>query len=265
MDYKLDAKFGLPGMVYGKVSQGYKEGGFTVRNIDLDALGGDINNPDIGFDREKVTSYEIGFKGNLLEDSLRANVALFYLDYKDIQATVVNEDGNQRIENGPTADSTGAELELTYILNRYFLSTAAIGYTDAKYGDFDNCSTVDDCSGNTLPRSSEWTGNVSLVANYPLDNGWELFSSVNYSYRSDSNIGSTEQPELELGKVEILNVQGGVRLPEYNLELQLYANNVADEKYYTSISDYTLGGIMGTSGVRYGAPRTYGARVTYQF
>ncbi len=98
-----------------------------------------------------------------------------------------------------------------------------------------------------------------------MTNGWELFSSANYSYRADTNLSSRNLPELNLGEVELLNFQAGVRVEEYGLELQLYLNNATDEEYYTSISDHTLGGAFGTSGVRYGPPKTYGARLTYQF
>ena len=192
-------------------------------------------------------------------------MAIFYLDYTDIQTTVINEEDRQRIENGPEATSKGFELELDYLINEYFRGRASVGYTDATYGDFTECSAVVDCSGNTLPRSPDWTGNFSLIADYPMSNGWELYSGVNYSYRSDSNLSSLNLPELDLGEVNLWNLQAGVRVPQYGLDLQLYLNNATDEEYYTSISDHTLGGIMGTSGVRYGAPKTYGARLTYQF
>lgn len=265
INFDLEQRFDIPGLLYAKVSQGYKEGGFTVRSIDLDALGGDINNPDIGFDREDVISYEAGLKGSFFEQRLRSNLAIFYLDYTDIQTTVINEEDRQRIENGPEATSKGFELELDYLINEYFRGRASVGYTDATYGDFDECSAVVDCSGNTLPRSPDWTGNFSLIADYPMSNGWDLYSGVNYSYRSDSNLSSLNLPELDLGEVNLWNLQAGVRVPQYGLDLQLYLNNATDEEYYTSISDHTLGGIMGTSAVRYGPPKTYGARLTYQF
>lgn len=266
LNYALDTQFNTPGTIYAKVSQGYKEAGFTVRFLTFDAIGGDPENPDNSFDREQVTSYEIGLKGTLLDERLRTNFAMFYLDYEDIQTTVLDPDtGSPRIENGPAATSQGLELELAYLINDYFRASGSVGYVDATFDDFDNCSSTVSCSGNKLPRASDWTGNLALDFNYPLDNGWNLFSGINASYRSSSYLTAQNIDLVKLDSVSLINLQGGVRISDYGLEIQAYVKNLTDEEYLTSISDYTLGGIFGTSTRRYGAPRTYGVRLTYDF
>ncbi|MEH6583779.1 MAG: TonB-dependent receptor [Halioglobus sp.] len=266
VSYDFEESFGAPLIAYAKVSRGYKEGGFTVRFVTVAGIGGDVDNPDISFDEEEVTSYEVGLKGTLLDQRLRTNLAVFYLDYKDIQATVFEENSSAiHITNGPEATSQGAELEVTYLLNEYFTFRANIGYVDAKYGDFDNCNRVLSCSGNKLPRSPEWTNNFALSAIYPLANGWELFSSLDYSYRSESYLSAPNTELLEFDVVEQVNFYAGVLMPEYGMEIQAYVKNATDEDYVTSMSEASIDRTYGTTGRRYGPPRTYGVRLTYRF
>ena len=79
--------------IYASYSKGFKGGGFDPRGQSTqapDADGdGDRDAADIyeymAFDPEKVTSYELGWKGSFLDKRVFASVALFNSDYKDMQ------------------------------------------------------------------------------------------------------------------------------------------------------------------------------------
>ena len=65
-------------MLYASVSQGYKSGGF---NTEISPF----SDPELAFDQEESTSYEMGGKFSLLENALTVNAALFFNDYQDYQ------------------------------------------------------------------------------------------------------------------------------------------------------------------------------------
>lgn len=67
-------------MAYGKMSKGYKSGGFTALAV----------NPSNSFyDPEYVINYELGVKSDieLADMPIRLNAAVFFSDYKDMQRT----------------------------------------------------------------------------------------------------------------------------------------------------------------------------------
>ena len=86
VDYQLteDTTF------YGKIVSGYKAGGFNMRQADFDQ----------SFGPEELTSYELGWKSELLDNRLRFNGAIFYSDYTRHPA------GYSRAQSaGPDADA----------------------------------------------------------------------------------------------------------------------------------------------------------------
>ncbi len=65
-------------MLYTTVAFGYEPGGFNLANAEGE-------NSLFGFDPEDVTSYEVGWKGRLMNGRMTASVAAFYIDYKSRQ------------------------------------------------------------------------------------------------------------------------------------------------------------------------------------
>jgi iron complex outermembrane receptor protein len=114
-------------MMYARYSRGYKAGGF---NVGITTTLGQF--PYTG--AEHANNYEVGFKKNFR--TAQINAAIFYLDYKDLQAplTVANTSGQlapsqNQFVNVPKAESYGIEIEsqwspiehLRFILNYSYL------------------------------------------------------------------------------------------------------------------------------------------------
>ncbi len=60
-------------MVYGEASTGFRSAGFQPRPWTPGQLQ--------SFPQEEVTAYEVGYKGDLLNERLRLNADVFYMDY----------------------------------------------------------------------------------------------------------------------------------------------------------------------------------------
>ncbi|MEM8937383.1 MAG: TonB-dependent receptor [Pseudomonadota bacterium] len=127
--------------LYGTFSQGHKTGGFSDR----------VQDP-LEFDSEKVNSYEIGAKGVFLDGSLSANIALFYMDIKDLQVAraLPGLATDFEVRNAAEATSKGVELDAQWAINHIFTLGGNFAYTDAAYDDFPGASTGCPIVGGTL-------------------------------------------------------------------------------------------------------------------
>ena len=78
------------------------------------------------YDPEIVDSYEIGMKGDFLDNALRVNIGAYYYDYTDFQGIFPNG-GGIIIKNIGEAEGKGVELDVTYMPTdnlRLFMSSA---------------------------------------------------------------------------------------------------------------------------------------------
>src|SRR5690606_5415788 len=85
------------------------------------------------FNSEELTAYEIGFKSQLLENTMRLNGAVFFNDYTDIIMTLnpcplISPGPCALPVNAGTAEVLGAELEmLWYPLDRLKIDASKSG------------------------------------------------------------------------------------------------------------------------------------------
>ena len=139
-DYKLTEN----NLLYASVSDGFRSGGFSPRSTLSESIPGQTNfapgSDFSGFQPETDTAYEIGSKNVFLDGQVTLNLAVFYTDDKDHQASeVVVTPGygpgtNTYIVNLPKVEIKGAELEAVFrpqALPGLTLS-ALYGYQDAK-------------------------------------------------------------------------------------------------------------------------------------
>ncbi len=79
--------------VYGSAASGYRPGAFNPRPFQGSQL--------VAVDPEEAISYELGFKGDLFENTMRVNIAGFYTDYKQ---RITPAGGSECIDSGTTGD-----------------------------------------------------------------------------------------------------------------------------------------------------------------
>lgn len=109
--------------LYAKVATGYLS-------------GGTFNNQP--FKPENLLQYEIGAKFDLFDRRLRANLAAFRSDYKNLQQSANNPNPPFLFQtfNVGKARIYGAEVELTAVPVDHLTLTANYGYTHFKYLEF---------------------------------------------------------------------------------------------------------------------------------
>jgi iron complex outermembrane recepter protein len=251
LQYQVDPNL----MLYASYSQGFKSGGYNLGAVTP------------AYKPEKLTSYEVGMKSDLLNRTVRLNASAFYYKFTDMQVNVTEEQ-NVIIENAASSRLYGLELQLTVapITGLSFDLNAA--FTKSQYLDY---TTEDplrpqlgkiDLSGNQLPEAPKFSGTFGAQYTYPVPFGaltlrGEAFATSK-TYFSQFDLESTAQPGYALFN-GFLNLEG-----RSGLYGSLFVKNIGN---VVKIANEDPGSPIfnGPIQATYIAPRTYGVRMGYRF
>ena len=245
-------------MLYATYAKGYRSGGFNGR---VDS----VPSATIPYDPETVDNYELGFKTEWMEQRLRFNGAIFYMDYQDKQEEIgLPSDGDtgQRISVFNAADATmqGIELELQAIVTENLSLRANLGYLDSEYDEFtfDNGFEIVDNSGLEFRRAPEFTGSIDATYEWQIGNG-EAWVRGAYRFLGEHFIEQTNRPELENDDQHL--VDASVNYSINGLTFSVFGRNLTDEDGWAH--GLNVSGLWAYASAR--APRTWGAEVVYNF
>lgn len=168
-------------MLYARFSSGYRVGGNNVN-----AVIGDV---PPHFNPDKTYNYEFGLKGDLLDRKVTFDFSAYYIDWKDIQLSLFSPaTGFSYNVNGGSAKSQGLELSVQAKPFTGFSVTAAMSLNDAHLTqDFSASATAVGSSGDPLPYSSRFSGNIDVDQDFPLTGQWTGFVGATATY-----VGSRE-------------------------------------------------------------------------
>ena len=251
--------------VYGTISEGFKSGGFNGRVAD-----GQLE----PYDEETLTSFEIGLKSQWLENRLRANFALFYTDYDDLQVSSfeASADGATFIPvftNAGKATIKGAEMELTALITDQLTLTANVGYLNAGYDEFFaepdpvTGEVVDVSDEREIVNSPEWDTFLGFSYAIPLASGGGLTLFANWSYRSKTYLEVNSSENLAQDGYSVFDASITYDSPQGHWRVILGGKNLADEQYRTHAFD--LSAFPGVELGYYNPPRTYSLTAIYKF
>ena len=237
---------------YATWSRGYKGGGFED----------DPANPVAamsGYDPETVENIELGAKIDFLDRRARLNMAVFSMDYQDLQVTQTDDGCLCNItDNAADAEITGAELEMTFAVTNRLTVWGGATFLETEYIDFIDGTGLD-ASGNKLQRTPESQFNVG--AELVLDVGQftdALSIRANYSHQGDM-FWSPENAQVEEA-FGLLNGRIAFAPQDANWSVSLWGRNITDELYRTNVIAF-----FGDEVSRLGAPRTYGVEFSMDF
>jgi iron complex outermembrane receptor protein len=264
----LSHRFNDDFLMYGTYSRGYKAGGFNLDRFTqagstavnfTNVLNGTSPYP-AQFDPEIVNSYEIGFKTEAANDTLLANLYLFYSEFESFQLNTFNGIAFfvTSLNNG--AVTQGAELELLWFPENVpgLTLQGGVTYADATYNTFAPTGTadVDRLSGQNFSLAPEWytSGSISYVQ--PFGDGLQWLAHLNGRYLTEQNTGSDLDPEKVQDGYAIINARFGIGAEDESWSLELFANNLFDEEYVQVAFDGPFQ--PGSFNAFLGQPRTVG-------
>jgi len=272
-------------MVYGKVTRGYKAGGFNSVAV----------NPQFRtFDPEKLTSYEAGFKSDWRVGSVpgRLNVTYFYSDYKNIQRpgsdfNLTTFAGGAKILSA-AATIQGVEAEASIRPFEGLEIGGTFSHTDADYKKFQFTSLGADRTclpgggfavvpfGGTVDASclpfqfvTPYIYNIRANAKLPMgEDMGELSYLISYSHFSKQHTSPTGDPSFEPGSMleayGLLNMSLDWRnIRQSGLDASLFVTNATNKLYRVANANSFNG--LGIFASLYGEPRMYGIKLRYSF
>lgn len=214
-------------LFYASYSEATRSGGYNLR----------LASPlDAGiFDQENVKAYEAGAKLDLFDRSVRANLAVFHMQFDNLQRTV-NQTINgsnivQTLTNGANAKSTGFESEFIIAPVDGIEILANLAYTDMEYTevffDLNGDNVVNDVDlALRTPRVSKWSYGGGIVGRTPIGQG-ELRGQVVYAYRSDQ--AADDANNLFYPSRNDLRANIAYTFPGDQIELSIYGRNLLNE------------------------------------
>jgi iron complex outermembrane receptor protein len=262
--------------VYGKVVTAYKSGGTSQRSTSA-------QNFEAGFKEEDLVSYELGYKGDLLDGRMRLNGAAFYMEYDDYQQSVPTgrNAGERDFVNIEDADIWGVEFDLTYAISEELTGTLGYGYLDTGFGpetisylQIDDLSdtgfrTVTEELTDDLALAPEHSATFSLDYNRSLSFG-ALNANINVQYQ-DESLSGVQLPTGELDERTLIGATLSLSEIELGrdlgqLRVTLWGQNLTDEEYYIGNIRQTQFDNLGLIGLAtFGDPRTYGITLEYEY
>ncbi len=243
-------------LAYASYNRGVKGGGFTAP-LFPDTIA-DLS--PLKFKPEKLNSYEVGFKSELLDHTLRINAAAYYYDYRDYQALIYTVALEQLIVNA-NAKHKGAEFETEWRPNRYWQFGLGGAYVDAVVLNVDSRGTG--VKGDfTAPNAPRWSGNALARYNQPIGPGTvSLQLDGNYMTSFWFNLANT--PVVQQKGYGIGNARLFYTPKNANWEVGASLENLANKHYGVMGFDNT--GINGLAQLYPGNPRWWKAHVLYHF
>ncbi len=168
----LEEKLSRRSMVYGKVSSGFKAGGYSQQF------------PANTYDPEKILAYEIGSKNEWLHRRLIANGSIWYYDYKDYQASYPDIVGGAFAlvtSNAASATLYGAELETRWRATRRDTFSLGWSFIHSRFGRFVYTSVLTgpvNHSDQQLPNAPVWSADVGYSHVFELNDGATVTGSL---------------------------------------------------------------------------------------
>lgn len=249
-------------MVYAKTSSSFRGGGFNVRG----GTAAQSTNPYLPFDPEVATDYEVGFKGDLLDRTLRLNLAAYYTDYKDIQkSSLINAGGFvvTVVNNAAKGKIYGGEAELTWQPDEALTFNATGAWTHARYSKFV------EANGNDRTKEPfpvpEWQYSLSGKYVVPAGNG-DLSLFAAWRWQDDVFYRGTALDQASVSQKAFGLLDGRISYKldsEPGLEIALFGKNLLNKKYRTNALDFDSS--SGYNIAFYGDPRTYGVELKWTF
>ena len=278
-------------LIHAAYTRGLKPGGSNLTFSE-----GDDALVRSAFEDETIDAYEIGLKTELLNRTVRANVAAFYYDYTNLQfqATDFNEFGSG-VANIPSSEIYGLELEFVALLGDKFTLDAKLGFSDSEvsedYVALDNRLLIEETvladgvtpakeeirgpnrdvarflqnlNGNELAKTPGTTADVTLAYDDQLASGAAIGASVQYTYRGEFQQRVFNNPEVDtVDAYDVVNLRISYDSPSAIWGVDVMALNVFDEDGINSAMTDVFG--VNETGFQFVPPRVYQARVRYNF
>ena len=252
--------------IYGKFARGFRAPSIQGRVL--------FGNAVTVADSELLHSLEFGVKSQLLDNRMRFNAAVYYLDIEDQQLTAGSGVANaNQLVNAEKTTGYGLETDIEWAATENLNLSLGLSYNKTEIEDPNlsilpcgaPCTVLDppgsfagsvSIDGNSLPRAPEWLANFLLRYTFPLANS-DVYFHTDWVYRDEYSFFLYDS--LEFHGDSFLEVGAAIGWRNDRFDLRAYVRNLTDELELIAAIDFNnLEGIINE-------PQTYGVEFTFHF
>ena len=246
-------------LLYAKVAQGFKSGGFNAGFLDF-TDGVTVN--DVAYDAEELTSYEGGVKWTSSSGAIRANLSGFFYDYEDYQALTFS--GLSQFIQNSDATFFGAEAEVGATLAEGFTVQLGASYVDTEVDSVETRLPDGSLAVSTdveTVLAPEFTANG--VARYETAVG-DGTGSLQVSFNHQGSHFFDLQNTNEEGSYTLFDARAGYAFGDNDdYEVYAFGKNLTDENY--RVYSFNFEDAAGFQQEFFGRPREYGVGLIAKF
>jgi iron complex outermembrane receptor protein len=256
-EYGVDLHLTRNALAYFTYSQGYQQGAAIIMQT---------NNPIA--DPTDVDNYELGFKYATADSRLVFNVAMYYMDIKDLQRTQAVSPGNGPfitiVNNIDGMKTKGAEFDARWSPTEQFYLYVGAAHTDAEFKDFVNDDALQfgtllvQVEGNTPQLTPEWKGNVGGQYTFVLPNGGDLAFGANVATTTKQYLDEFNREPMVAEGYTLYDAHLKYQPRNEHWSVTLWGKNLSDEQ---EIFDASFSANGRVTSKRFIDPRTYGISV----
>jgi iron complex outermembrane receptor protein len=244
-------------MVYARLATGFRPGGPNVLPP--------VAPPSVprAYGSDSTVNTELGIRSTQLDGHLSIDVAVFHVDWKDIQLLELVDTFNVN-GNGGKARSQGVEWTFAYLPVHGLTFTWTGAYTDAELTT--PAPAVNGQSGDPLPFAPKFSTSLDGEYEWAAFADYNGFTGVTWSYigtRSTDFASSNAVVPVQVGlpSYDTVAVRAGLENSRYRVEL--YGKNLSDAR---GITGYASSGAPGLGAqINVIQPRTVGVTVSAKF
>lgn len=256
-----------PGLMgYVRVSSGFRAGGVNPSASQVNV-----------FAPEKIVSYEAGVKAEWFDRRLRTNLAVFNVDYRDLQISqfLAGTGGaTSAIVNAGKVAYRGVEAELTALPAPGLTFDGSLGYTAPKYKTYNYLdpatnTVINIASEARMSQAARFNAHIGLQYEHDLAFG-KLSLRTDYSYRSTvyfSTLDRLNNFNSDIRSRPDHNLRARIALDDVSvgkarLGIGVWGENLTDHRNIDFGIDF---GSLGYASASFKKSRTFGvdARIVY--
>jgi outer membrane receptor protein involved in Fe transport len=253
-------------LLYATWSEGYRPGGFN-------------RNPFVGdYESDFLTNWELGWKTEW-GGSVQFNGAVFLEEWDNLQRAFQGSNGITQVDNAPSAEIIGTEMQVLWAVTDKFMLSAAAAYYNAELtSDYveinsDGDEFVSAPDGSQLPITPEFKGNLIGRYEFPVgDFEAHLQGALTYEGSRPSEVVPKENKfkDGDIPSSTVLDLTAGIGRDSWRLEM--FVMNATDEDAHVYVSQqcaiFSAGGADACGQQPYAIrrqPITFGLRFSQEF
>jgi outer membrane receptor protein involved in Fe transport len=245
-------------LYYVTWSEGYRPG-FLNRPGGAVSQDGMYTVP-FALDTDEVTNYELGWKLDLLDNTLRFNGDIFFVDISDLQIGIFDTSITNLFfsDNAADAEVKGVEGDFTWVpgFAPGLTLSGGFSYLDTEVTDSFVTNFVQEGDDLAFAPEFQATLNGRYEWDIPSDKLAHVMSYVSYSDEVNTDIVADNS--IELDSWYLVGVTAGISDDQWTAEL--YVENLTDEQ-----AEISGNAIFNRPRITVARPRTIGLRFAYDF